>query len=158
MANTAEVNSKMHKLQTELRLKKKQELILEDEDKKNIVQEKFYGKNRDQDPRQINRDHKYFYKIFNKIGESLPEYMRKNLDTMPNNKGYIWRGCHFYGYLQEERNQPVILFEPKNRGLMWIHEIDSYEHRIYEKHNKDKKKLLSAKVRTVRKHRGIHVR
>ena len=42
---------------------------------------------------QSKRDIRYFYKQYEKIIDTIPDYMRKNLSEMPNNKGYIWRGC-----------------------------------------------------------------
>lgn len=89
------------------------------------------------------RDYNYYYKIFCKTKTSLPEYMRENLKTMSNNKGYIWRNCWFFGSLPPEPRQPVVMFE-KNGAILYIHEIDNREHRIYEKHGKEKKKLISS--------------
>lgn len=87
------------------------------------------------------RDYDYFYRHFQKCQETLPTYIQENLKEMPNNKGYIWRGCWFFGELENEPNQPLILFE-KNRGVMNIHEVDDYEHRIFEKIGKNKKTLV----------------
>jgi hypothetical protein len=91
--------------------------------------------------RTIQKDHNYYYRQFEKSKETLPAYIQANLKEMPNNKGYIWRGCWFFGDLKSEHNQPLILFE-KCRGVLNIHEIDKYEHRMFEKIGKNKKTLL----------------
>lgn len=95
------------------------------------------------------RDHRYFYKYFNSVDDTLPEYMRRNLKTMPNNKGYIWRGVWYFGLLPDETGQPLVMFE-KLKGVLRIHEIYSYEHRIYEKTDKGKK-LISTKQKFIKK-------
>ena len=78
-----------------------------------------------------------------KTDAKLPNYMRRNLKEMPNNKGYIFRGIQYYGYKPAQRNKPVVLFE-KNRGVLNIHEITKDEHKIYQKLNKNSKnKLIS---------------
>ena len=89
------------------------------------------------------------FEIFKSIGNSLPEYMVKNLSEMPNNKGYIHRGCWFFGKLQPERNQPQIMFEKKGR-FMNIHEITEYEYKIYQKIGKEPRKLISKRNRVKR--------
>ena len=37
--------------------------------------------------------------------------MKKNLESMPNNKGYIWKDVIFYGALPDENNGHTIIFE-----------------------------------------------
>ena len=75
----------------------------------------------------------------------LPEYMRRNLREMPNNKGYIFRGIQYYGEKRAERNKPTILFE-KNRGVLNIHEITKGEAIKYikKKTKRSKNKLISS--------------
>ena len=78
--------------------------------------------------------------------------MRKNLSEMPNNKGYIWRGCYMYGDLPEQKNQPVIIFDKCKNNIMKIIDTTEYDQHIYEKHGKEKKYLLS---RSIRKKKNI---
>jgi paraquat-inducible protein B len=52
-----------------------------------------------------------------KMTASMPDYMKKNLTRLPNNKGYIWRGIHFYGHKPAE-SRTTILFE-KNLIHTW---------------------------------------
>ena len=48
--------------------------------------------------------------------------MRAKLDNMPNNKGYIWRGVHFYGLKDPEHEKAdIVMFENK-KGILHIHE------------------------------------
>jgi hypothetical protein len=47
------------------------------------------------------------------IVTQVPEYIKRNLENMPNNKGYRWRGVIFFGKLPEEPNGPMVIFEKK---------------------------------------------
>jgi len=103
-----------------------------------------YGYNAEERNRQ--KDYIYYYRLYCKANETLPEYMRENLADMPNNKGYIWRDCWFFGEKAQEHGQPTIMFEKKKGSVMHIHEIDNYEHKIFEKIGKEKKKLISSSI------------
>ena len=92
------------------------------------------------------RDYRYQLKRFHGIIDSLPDWMERNLSTMPNNKGYIWRGCYFYGKRRAERNQPIIVFEHR-KGLLTIHENTRDYYKIKEKRGKGKTKT----IKTVRR-------
>jgi hypothetical protein len=92
---------------------------------------------------QQQRDIRYFYKQFGKIEDSLPDYIKKNLSEMPNNKGYIWRGCHFYGDLKIQNNQPQIMFEKCKGNILKIVETTESEQKIFDKIGKNKKTLFS---------------
>lgn len=95
---------------------------------------------------KIEKDYNYYYRVFSKAKDTLPEYMRENLKVMSNNKGYIWRDCWFFGEQSPEPRQPLVMFEKKG-PILYIHELDSRQHRIYEKHGKEKKKLVSSVAR-----------
>ena len=97
---------------------------------------------------QKRRDMKYGYKCYLKAVETLPNYMKRNLKTMPNNKGYIWRGCQFFGERRAERNQPNLIFEKPNRDMLIIHEVTPTQHKIYKKDGKKKRKFISCTPRT----------
>ena len=60
---------------------------------------------------------------------------------MPNNKGYIWRSIHYYGEKKAERGQPIILFEKKG-SVLYIHEVTTKFHKIYEKKTKTSQRKL----------------
>ena len=91
--------------------------------------------------KQKERDVKYAYKYYNKVVDTLPSYIKNNLTDIPNNKGYIWRGVHFYGELPEESG-PRVMFEKQRGGLLIIHEYNHNEYRIYEKEGRNRKKLI----------------
>lgn len=80
--------------------------------------------------RNTEKDMRYYYRQFCKADDTLPEHMRYNLENMPNNKGYIWRGCLFFGHLRREQNQPYIFFEKLRGGDMNIHEFNKTYHNI----------------------------
>lgn len=141
-----EKNALAEKSRQEAFSKKKQDLRKEEEEKR----AKLTDKRHKDDERNPAKDYAYFHKQFYWANESLPEYMRENLVDMPNNKGYIWRGCWFFGDRPSEPRQPIIMFEKKKGGIMCIHELDQYEHRIFEKIGKEKKRLISTKPKKVR--------
>lgn len=116
-------------------------------DKEKEMRDNVFKKPREKENKHIEKDYAYYLKVHNSIGDTLPDNMRENLKTMPNNKGYIWRGCLFCGLLPAERGQPYIAFEKLRGGITRIHETDEYETRVYEKYGKDKKQLISRKPR-----------
>jgi hypothetical protein len=134
-------NSKAHAERRSEIKKKKVEIQKEDDSKK----EKMSNKKYKNDDRNIAKDHNYYYRLFQKAQETLPQYIRSNLAEMPGNKGYIWRDCWFFGDNEAERGQPTIMFEKRKGGILYIHEIDNYEHRIFEKNGKEKKRLISTR-------------
>ena len=77
----------------------------------------------------------------------FPEWKIKKLQNMPNNKGYIWRGIHYYGYKPAIPGEPVFLFEQKGKHL-YIHEITTHFHKIFIKESKkSRRKLIETKHR-----------
>jgi len=145
MTQKATNEQKKQKARNDVLIKKKKEYYEEEEIKKN----KLFSKEKDPE-KYLKKDYNYFYKIYCRINETLPEYIQENIKTMPGNKGYIWRGCWFFGLTPAENNQPIILFEKKG-GVLRIHEIDDYDTKIYEKIGKDRKKLVSCVPRTKKK-------
>lgn len=134
--------------QTQTKKKKQTEQKVNTE-KRNQVYEK---QNKEfSDERQAERDWKYFYKQSLKCVETLPNYMRQNLSEMSGNKGYIWRGCYFFGLLPEEPNQPTLMFEKGRNGILYIHEYDKYEYRLFEKQGRERKQLVLKKQRKQKK-------
>lgn len=84
---------------------------------------------------------------YNKICDSIPNYILNNLKEMPANKGYIWKGAWCFGNLAEEPGQPLIMFEKMRDDILRIHEIDDKYRTIYEKQGKNRKTLLSKELR-----------
>ena len=86
------------------------------------------------------RNMRYGYKHFCRTENSLPDYMRRNLKNMPNNKGYIWKSIHYYGLKPAIENEPTFLFE-KRYGTLYIHEYTHNEYFYFSK-EKDGPKVL----------------
>lgn len=96
--------------------------------------------NKEPTQRDMDRELKYF----NKICDSIPDYITKNLSEMPSNKGYIWKGVWCFGNLPPEKNQPLIMFEKlRDSNKLRIIEIDETHRTIYEKEGKNRKILVS---------------
>jgi len=91
------------------------------------------------------RDYQKQYQYMLKVANGLPDYLRVNLMKMPNNKGYIYRGVWFMGYLYEERGQPTLMFEKKGRANL-IHEYRKDVYMLWERDGKSKK-LISRTAR-----------
>lgn len=105
--------------------------------------------------RQKEKDMRYAQSYFEKTCDNLPEYMKRNLADMPNNKGYIWKGIYFYGDLPEESGTRV-LFEKRKGGLLIIHEYTDKEYKIFEKNGKERKRLLE-KYDRKKKQSGVNI-
>ena len=94
--------------------------------------------------RQQKRDIYHEHRRFSRNCAAVPDYLRRNLSRMPNNKGYIWRGIWLLGDLPPEKNKPQVMFERKSKDLLLIHECDEYEIRKYEKKGKNRKVLVQS--------------
>ena len=93
-------------------------------------------------------DYSYHYNFFHNVEKTLPDYMKKNLEEMQSNKGYIWRGCWFFGKIPCNE-QMTVMFERKKGNILYIHEITKKYYKIYEKVGKEYKKLISTKKRRI---------
>ena len=101
----------------------------------------------DREQRYHKKDANRSFFYYQKICDSIPDYISRNLKEMPNNKGYIWRGIRCYGHLPEENRKIVTLFEKQRGGLLIIHEISKYEYKIFHKKGRDRKTLYSVEQR-----------
>ena len=93
--------------------------------------------------RQLQRDIAYSERYLQRVVDSLPAYMERNLAKMPNNKGYVWRGVHFYGKRPDTKG-PTIVFEKIKGGILVIHEYTRTHYNRYEKEGNGKKVLVSS--------------
>ena len=50
------------------------------------------------------------------VASQLPEYISKNLESTPCNKGYRWRGVIFFGKAPYENNGTTVIFEKRPGG------------------------------------------
>lgn len=57
------------------------------------------------------KDYKYHYKIFLQKSNSIPNWMKKKLERMKNNEGYIWKKVWFFGALQQEDTSNLTMIE-----------------------------------------------
>jgi hypothetical protein len=89
-------------------------------------------------------DKQYMYML--KVVNSLPDYLKSNLSNMPGNKGYIYRGVWFMGYLPEEYGQPTLMFERKGH-LNLIHEYKKDVYLLWERDGRSKKLLSKTQRR-----------
>lgn len=136
----------------EEKMKKKDIKNKEKQDNKDIskkYQDKIVADSRLQ--RQNEKDMNYSLRYMNKVHETLPSFMKRNLSEMTNNKGYIWRGVCYYGELREKIYEPRVMFEKKAGDILIIHEYTDTEYKIFEKHGKDKKILMHQESRKNKK-------
>ena len=127
----------------------KEKVVLKKKTPKNIVYKK--EKQITDENRQRDRDGRYFEKTFYKIVDSVPDYILRNLDEMPANKGYIWRGCWLFGKLRPENNyKTTVLFEKKG-NITKIYEFDDKVFTLSEKQGKERKQLIYTLQRTKKK-------
>lgn len=134
------ITKKNIKIQDKLNSKKEK-----DESDKKYIKMSYMNNDNFCSEKMMEREYNKFLRDFN----SIPEYMKRNLAEMPGNKGYIWKGISCYGDLPEEKGQPRILFEKiHNSDILKIHEITEDFTYVYEKHGKERKKLISKTPRS----------
>jgi len=90
--------------------------------------------------RAINKDkrdqryqmRKAFYH-FKRTDCRFPDYLRKKLKKMPNNRGYIYNSIRYYGKLPENEYEPILLFERQRNGTLLTHEYTNDEYIVHSK-------------------------
>lgn len=137
-----EKNKQERSLKDKLKIKK----IKEEVDRKVDDQEKYNSiVSNDYEERKTLRQTKYEVKKahfhYCKATETLPEKLEKNLENMPMNKGYKFRGVIFFGKLPPTEENYVI-FERIDKDTMYIHLWEKDFIYLYEKKGKSKKILL----------------
>jgi hypothetical protein len=75
------------------------------------------------------------------IERSLPSYICENLKTLPNNRGYIWRGMWCFGNLNPT-SDVLYLTEPK-KGFVLMHELTRTHYLIRSKKGREQPVLVS---------------
>ena len=127
---------------------KKKELAA-DKEAKSVISKAYYqaGRREDRQNRYMKKNIDRSYRHFSRACSSIPDYMRRNLSEMPNNKGYFWKSVACYGDLPAEPGRPTVLFDRKRGGIMVIHEWTKGECKTYEKKGKDRKVLVSCTKR-----------
>ena len=88
------------------------------------------------------------FKRYISIQDSIPDYINRNLQEMPCNKGYVWKQVHLYGLRPPEKPfNKTVLFEKLPRQLTRIHEWANNYYRIYRKEGREIKTLESSEKR-----------
>lgn len=146
-------NKEVERKKKETRRRKQEEK--KDREKRKQESEDYYQKNRRSRylERRRKRDMNYEYRRYMRNCDKIPDYMKRNLSNMPNNKGYIWRGIWLFGDKPADPRHSTVMFERKSRDILIIHEIDSYEHKIYEKKGKNRKILVKSIPRRNRRNK-----
>lgn len=166
LAQEIKTNSDTFQVKAKQAQHKKATIKIDETDRKKNM-DTIMKKERTQD-KTSRRDFTYHYYRYMKLSEKLPSFMREKLQNMPGNKGYIWNGIWFFGDLPEEKYgkwefkghppqdpadyyKPIVMFEKRPYNpILYIHEIDRWEHRTYEKNGKAQKVLTSTKQRRVK--------
>ena len=137
-------------------LKKQNEKIVKqnkDKEDKKIIQKTYFQKSfHNSEKRNFSEKQMYYaYKKFENF--RIPAYITRNLNDMPNNKGYILTDSRdgqeiwCFGKLKEEHNKPLTMFKKLKDDILHIYEIDSSYITIYEKKGKNNKTLISKEER-----------
>lgn len=81
------------------------------------------------------------FKHLNKATDSLPDYIKRDLERLPNNEGYIWKSVHFYG-LKPPQGRNTTLYENR-KGYKIIHRWTKSFYTVHEKPSRGVEKLVS---------------
>lgn len=132
--------------------KNKEVLVKIEEDKFNEKVQKQIKDDKDSNyyKRIVDNDYKYYCKVCS----TIPNYMSQNLKTMPNNKGYIFKGVWCYGELPVKNDRDkdnVIMFEKNmaSNSLM-IHTYTPTEYILHEKKGNNFKVLVKREPRVIK--------
>lgn len=101
----------------------------------------------DRKSRRTTKSFKWCYRHYLKAINSVPAYMKRNLKSMPNNKGYFWKGVALYGKLPYQENKSKYLFDRKRGGIQVIHEWTNDKYKIYHKKRHKKQELYETRPR-----------
>jgi hypothetical protein len=120
---------KSHIRQQTKEIRKKQEHDRIDAENKAIGQS-IFEKDRKQrsDDRHLESQTKRELDYFLKMDDSVPDYIQRNLNNMSNNRGYIWRGVHYYGHRQlSHQDDPATTYiQERRKGENYLIE-DTYQ-------------------------------
>jgi len=153
----------------------KKAAVTEDKKERKKLSINYYkSNNKDRrDNRKLQRDMRYFDKQFFKILDSVPDYLLKKLEKMPENKGYIFRGMHLYGKQKIRNSKPnkrqkgrrnydnnkniLTMFESKKK-IQYIHEWDK-ENDTYSLYRRDnrQKSLIKRTERSLIKKKEVNL-
>ena len=95
--------------------------------------------------KEMERSYRYYIKTVS----SIPDFIKRKLAQMPNNKGYIWRGMYCFGDLRAERDGPLVMFEKRGDTLV-IHEWSDTHYRVFTKVGQNRKTLVHSASRNLK--------
>ena len=134
--------------QTEIKQKQIDISVVKKENKKKFDKIVKDSKSSDREQKYSSKDHDRAMYHLERATDTLPNYIKNNLNEMPSNKGYIWKNVWFFGKKSPEKNQPTIMFE-KFQGYMKIMEIYSDNVFYYEKRDREGKILIDVVPRRI---------
>jgi len=150
-----EINKMYQDTKDEIMEKKKEvekrEAIIAVKDRKNHAKGKVFDEKERKEMRSeffARRDIEREFDRFLDISETVPDYISRNLKTMPNNKGYKFRGITFYGEMPPEAG-PNVVFEKKPDGML-ITEYYADQHITYFKPRDGSHKELVKRLKITR--------
>lgn len=121
--------------------------IRKEEDKK--ISRDYYSKQKsdDRNERSKQREYTRAYNHFVKADNTMPDYMKRNLKSMPNNKGYVWKSIMYFGRKKKEKGSRCISLHERQKGnINAIIEWDKTSYRILHK-IKNTQKLITSMSR-----------
>jgi hypothetical protein len=134
-----EVNNQKLKKENENR---QQKLIDTENQKKAFSKRLDTDKKSNYDKRSLQFEIERTYQHYLRASEKCPDYIRKNLKEMPNNKGYIFNDVIFLGQKPKERENYEILFEKQRDGCLLIHEHFPYKTVVSKKQPNGRKEVI----------------
>ena len=72
----------------------------------------------------------------------FPDYLRKKLKKMTNNRGYIYNSIRYYGNLPENEYEPILLFERQRNGTLLTHEYTNDEYIVHSKPKNGRQSII----------------
>lgn len=113
------------------------------EQNREISRNKFlHNKQLDRSRRYLQKEMRKAYWHYSKAADTIPEYMKKNLREMPQNKAYKWKDVILFGNKKIQKNKPTAIFNRIRGGILEIEEWTPTRNSIYHKKGKDKKILV----------------
>ena len=119
--------------------------------KKEKAEDAAFGKKMyDLDRKAGRQDKSYFFdsslRHFNKAEDTLPDWMKRDLDNMPNNEGYIWKSVQFYGRKPRNRSQWSQVTEAR-KGIKTITRWSKDRMQVIEKQGRNPEVIISDEPR-----------
>ena len=114
--------------------RKRAEKIEKKKEEKTVLKGFFDGQraiNKDARDKRYQMKKAYYHLV--RTDDRFPDYLRKKLKTMTNNRGYIYNSITYYGELPENEFEPILLFERQRDGTLLTHEYTDDEYIVHSK-------------------------